>query len=191
MNLELPDLTDQIPPTDRGAIESNINQQIVNNQQQQNLESITLRSPKKGSNPADKSGHPFEFEDLPIPTPLAPLVIDDPTLYIYVKRYGSTELLKLKAIDALMHVTGESFLYLGIKRLKHELKRRELKLSTGLKGDLRQKELSSRLERAVISERNKKLRREGRDKLSTLKRDLKLVGAHVSKIADRLFDAAL
>ena len=191
MELELPDLSSD------GIIQSyetSLRLQIQSNRQQQALHVPShsfKKTPQVGKNPAIKSGHPFELEDLPLPPPLAPLVVDDPTLYIYVKRYGSDDLLKLKAIDALMHVTGTSFLHLGIKRLKHELKVRELKLSTGLYGDGRLKELSSRLERAVISERNRKLRREGRDKLSSLRRDLKLVGAHVAKISDRLFDAAL
>jgi ankyrin repeat protein len=146
---------------------------------------------KKGENPADKSGHPYELEDMPIPKKIAPLIIEDPTLYVYSKRYGTDEYIKLKAHDALMHITGESFLHLGIKRLKHELRKRELKLGTGLRGDARLKELSSRLECAVISERNRKLRKLGRDKASALKRDLKLVGAHVAKISNSLFDAAL
>lgn len=153
----------------------------------------TLINPvSKGENPADKSGHPHELEDMPIPPKsTTPMVIEDPTLYIYAKRYGTEEFLKLKAIDALMYVTGGSFVYLGIKRLKHELKQRELKLGTGLRGEERIRELSSRLERSVISDRNRLLRLQKRDKVSRLRQDLKLVGAHVAKISNALFDAAL
>ena len=98
---------------------------------------------------------------------------------------------KLKAHDALTSVTGLSFLHLGIGRLKHELKLREIKLSTGLRGRERMMELSSRLEKAVISERNRKLRKEGKDRASLLRKDLKLVGAHVAKKARILFEAAV
>jgi ankyrin repeat protein len=146
-----------------------------------------------GANPADKSGHPFEEDEIPRPSRLSikPIEIDDPTLYVYVKQLGGTGMTKLKAHDALTSVTGLSFLHLGIGRLKHELRAREIKLSTGLRGRERLMELSSRLEKAVISERNRKLRREGKDKLSMLRKDLKLVGAHVAKMARTLFEAAV
>ena len=188
MNFELPS-----PRTLGNTHQSQVTAALSLRQKKDALSIALIPKPiKKGDNPADKSGHPFELEDMPIPPRnMQPLIIEDPTLYIYVKRYGTDDLLKLKAIDALMYVTGESFLYMGIKRLKHELKSRELKLGTGLHGEARLKELSSRLERSVLALRNRKLRQAGRDKTSNLKRDLALIGAHVAKISNALFDAAL
>ena len=142
-------------------------------------------------NPAVRSGHPADDLPMPSPSEMKRVHIDDPTLYIYVKRYGGTGLLKLKAHDALTHVTGLHFLHLSAARLKHELKQREITLGTGMRGRERMMELSSRLEKAVISERNRKLRQEGKDKLSTLRKDLSLVGAQVAKLSNTLFDAAL
>ena len=197
MELELPDFDTTGMPD--GWYEKQVKSEMVTNQNMLEMETSgpppTKTTVKKGgdshTNPADKSGHPFELDDMPIPNKIAPLVVEDTTLYIYVKRYGADDLMKLKAVDALMHVTGTSFLHLGIQRLKHELTIRELKLSTGLRGQERLQELSSRLERAVIAQRNRKLRKLKRDPISVLRRDLKLVGARVHVIQSLLFDAAL
>jgi hypothetical protein len=116
------------------------------------------------------------------------LVVPDPPLTVKVVRWdGSVH--HIPARQAISHVTGTAFKDINV--LKRELRKRKIKLSTGLRKDARVRELSRRLEKAILTEQAKEDIAKGRDKSAMFKERLKLIDeANVVKNRG-LMDAAL
>ena len=118
-------------------------------------------------------------------------VAADPPLIVTVKKFGSSETVDLPAHTAVTHVTGRYFENMDIRRLKQELKKRGVKLSTGLRGVPRQRELSKRLEKCIIAERSAMKRAQGTGIAQMLKSNLHLIGEENARRHRDLMDKAI
>ena len=112
----------------------------------------------------------------------------DPPLTVVVVHWDG-HVSRVPAHQAISHVTGTSFK--DVEIIKRELKKRDIKLATGLRNEARVRELSRRLEKAILTEQAKEDRKNGRDRPAIFRERLKLISEANASKQRGLMDAAI